>query len=281
MPLVIYTLVFATAVLLGLAAVPLALERGNQYVQQRVEESRIRMADIFLDLSHQNLWLLYVGSPLGLGLAAWLLSGVWVLGLAGVAAGLVLPKFVLKQIRARRQSRFHAQLVDCLLLLGSCLRAGLSMTQAFGVVAEEMPKPAGEEFGLVLKETRMGLTLDQAMAHLKERMPLDDVGLFNAAVLVSRQTGGDVTAVFGRLVETLRERKKIRERIKTLTFMAKMQGVVMAMLPVMFSIAVYSMDRAHFNFFLQDPTGKLLLLGVIAMQVFGAFLFIRFSRSPI
>ena len=281
MPLVIYTLLFATVALLGLAAVPLALKRGNRYVQQRVEEARVNMADMFFDASRQNLWLLYTGAPLVLGLGAWLLSGLWPLGLAGVAAGLVMPKMLLQQIRARRQARFHGQLVDCLLLLASCLRAGLSMTQAFAVVAEEMPRPAGEEFGLVLKETRMGLTLDQAMAHLKERMPLDDVALFNAAVLVSRQTGGDITAIFSRLVETLRERKKIRERIKTLTFMAKMQGIVMAMLPVMFSVAVYSMDRSHFNFFLEDPTGKLLLMGVIAMQVFGALLFMRFSRSPI
>lgn len=281
MPLVIYSLVFATIALLGLAAIPLVLERGNRYVQQRVEEARVHMADMFLDASHQNLWLLYAGAPLVLGLGAWLLSGLWPLGLAGVAAGLVLPKIVIRQIHARRQARFHAQLVDCLLLLASCLRAGLSMTQAFAVVAEEMPSPARDEFGLVLKETRMGVTLDDAMAHLKQRMPLDDVALFNAAVLVSRQTGGDITAIFTRLVETLRERKKIRERIKTLTFMAKMQGVVMAMLPIMFSFAVYSMDRSHFNFFLQDPTGKLLLLGVIAMQVIGALLFMRFSRSPL
>ena len=110
---------------------------------------------------------------------------------------------------------------------------------------------------------------------------LGDTAVFVTAVLVARESGGDVTAIFTRLVETLRERKKIREKIKTLTFMARMQAVVMGLLPIGFSYTVLKIDPSHFEFFLNDPTGKLLLAGIVVIQMFGAYLFIRFSRSPL
>lgn len=281
MPLVMYGLVFGSVVLLGLASYAPMLERVGGFYRSRMEEGRMRLEDMFMDLSLNRLALLHYGAPIGLGLLGWGLTGMWPVGLISGGVGVVIPKAVIRQVGRHRRNAFHAQLVDCLLLLSSCLRAGLSILQSFSVVAEEMPPPIGQEFGLVIKESRMGVSLDQAMSHFKERMPSDDTTLFVSAVLVARQTGGDVTAIFARLVETLRERKKIRERVKTLTFMAKMQGIVMASLPVLFSVAVYTMDKNHFRFFLTDPSGKLLLAAVAGMQFFGAYLFMRFSKSPL
>jgi len=215
------------------------------------------------------------------GLAGWLLTASWIVAVAAAALGLLAPRMIVNLMKVQRNKKFHAQLVDSLLLLSSCLRAGLSMLQAFTVVTEEMPAPISQEFGLILKETRMGVSLDEAMIHFRHRIRSDDTNLFVTAVLVARETGGDVTAIFTRLVETLRERKKIKEKIKTLTFMARLQGIVMGLLPIAFSYATYSMDRSHFQFFLTDPLGRLLLLGVVVVQLFGAFLFMRFSRSPI
>ena len=127
----------------------------------------------------------------------------------------------------------------------------------------------------------MGVSLDEAMVHFRQRIPSDDTTLFVTAVLVARETGGDVTSIFTQLVETLRERKKIKEKIKTLTFMARMQGIVMGILPVAFSYATYRMDPDHFGFFLHDPLGRMILVGVIGVQCFGALLFMRFSKSPL
>ena len=281
MAIVIYVLVFGAVTMLGLASYPPIQDRIRSYYHERMEDARMQMDNMFLDLSLHRLQLLHYGTPFALGLVAWGLSGMWFVGLIGCGVGIVIPKIAIKHMDRRRRKKFHNQLIDCLLLLSSCLRAGLSMMQSFNVVAEEMPTPINQEFGLVLKESRMGITLDQAMAHFKERMPSDDTTLFVSAVLVARQTGGDVTAIFTRLVETLRERKKIRERIKTLTFMAKMQGLVMAALPILFMVAVYSMDRSHFTFFFQDMTGRVMLAGVVVSQVFGMYLFMRFSKSPL
>ena len=277
----IYGLVFGSVALAGLASYASVRQQAGDYFQSRMKSARVHLDDMFLDLSHHRMQVLHFGAPVVLALVAWLVSGLWYVGVAGAAVGLVIPGMMLKWMGAARRKRFHSQLVDCLLLLASCLRAGLSMLQSFSIVVEEMPAPINQEFGLMVKETRMGITLDEAMVHFRQRNPSDDANLFVTAVLVARETGGDVTAVFARLVETLRERKKIRERIKTLTFMAKMQAVIMAALPIVFAYVVYTMDRGHFEFFLKDPTGQLMLAGVVAVQLFGTFLFIRFGRSPL
>ena len=276
-----YGLFFGSAVLMGLASYPHFTHRINAYLNKGVEEAKLQLEDMFVDLSPKRLMNFYVLAPPVLALVLWVATGFWVIGTVGFAVGILVPRLMLKYARHRRYKQFHAQLVDTMLLLSSSLRAGLSMVQAFTVVAEEMPAPVNQEFGLILKETRMGVSLEEVLLHLKQRMTSDDVNLFITTVLVARETGGDVTTVFGKLVDTIRERRKIRERIQTLTFMAKMQGILMGCLPIAFLYVVYTMDKSHFQFFLTDPMGKALLAGVIVMQVISFLLFMRFSKSPL
>lgn len=281
MLLLIYTCGFGSLALLGLAGYPPLLERGKAYLAKRAAEAGVQLEDIFLTIPQRKLASLHVLAPLGTALLGWLISQNLFMALGGAAVGVVVPKIFIQQMKAQRRKKFHAQLVDSLLLISSCLRAGLSMPQSFTVVAEEMQAPISQEFGLVLKETRMGVNLDEALVHFKQRMPSDDTTLFVTGVLIARESGGDITSIFGRLVETMRDRRKVKEKIKTLTFMARLQGIVMGLLPVVFMFVTYSIDRNHFDFFLKDPTGKLMLAGVIVTQLFGAYLFMRFSRSPI
>lgn len=264
-----------------MTAYPRLMERLTESLHRKATESTKQLDELFLNVSHKTLWTLYALSPVVGGLAAWLLTGAWPMGILGAAAGIVLPRFAIKQVKRIRRAKFQQQLVDGLLLLSSSLKAGLSLMQGFAVMAEEMGPPISQEFGLVLKETRMGVGMEEAMEHLKERMPSDDVSLFTTAVLVARETGGDVTHLFGRLVETIRERRKLKQRIKTLTFMAQMQGGIMAMLPFVFAYAVYQMNNQYFQFFLANPTGRFMLGLVVLLQVVGGMLFLRFSRSPL
>ncbi len=281
MVLVIYLFGFSSAALFGFLSYPPFLERVKTYLARRTAEASLQLEDMFVTLSRHRLQLMYLVAPPVMALLAWLVTGFWWAAFIGLFVGRLVPKIMLKLMKDQRHKKFQAQLVDSLLLVSSCLRAGLSMIQAFTVVAEEMPPPVGQEFSLLMKETRMGVSFDEAMVHFKQRMPSDDTTLFVTAVLVARETGGDVTAIFTKLVDTIRERKKIKEKIKTLTFMARLQGIVMCLLPVAFSFMTYAMDRSHFNFFLKDPQGRLILAGVIMVQLFGAYLFMRFSKSPI
>lgn len=281
MLLLAYGLSFGSVALAVFTAYPQLAERFTAYVDRQAAKASADLSDVFLNPSQRMVWVLYAAAPLIVGVLALLATGNPLLGGVGLAFGILVPRVVVKQTRARHLKKFHDQLVDGLLLLSSSLKAGLSMTQAFTVVAEEMPSPISQEFGLILKESRMGVNVDEAMLHLKQRVPGDDVSLFVTAVLVARETGGDITSVFARLVETLRDRKKLKERIATLTFMARMQGFVMAMLPFAFGFLVYQMNKDYFRFFLYEPMGRMLLAVIIALQVVGGLLYWRFSRSPL
>jgi len=279
--LLMYSLCFASAALMGVASYPPLAERIRRALDRRSFEAGMRLEDMFMNLRQQDIRLAYAIAPVVFGGLAWLLTERWLGGVFGAAVGLVAPKVIMVNIDRIRRKRFHNQLIDGLLLLTSSLKAGLSMMQAFTVLAEEMPAPISQEFGLLLKETKMGVDLMEAMQRMKKRMPSDDTSLFVTAVLVARETGGDITHIFSRLVETLRERKKIKERVATLTFMARMQAVVMGMLPFAFGWLVYQMDHTYFNFFIKDEMGRMMLLGIVVLQIIGAILFVRFSRSPI
>ena len=272
--------IFSAVVIAAAAGYRTTSESLSSYLHRRSLEASEQLGDMFMDVSPKAAFLLYAVSPAVLALIAWMYSGQFFALPVGAAIGFVAPRFMLKRIRTSRQKKFQGQLVDALLVMSSSLKAGLSMMQTFGVVAEEMPPPISQEFGLIIKQTRMGIVLDEAIGNLKRRMPFDDVILFSTAVLVSRETGGDVTHLFTRLVETLRERKKLKEKIKTLTFMARLQGLVMALLPVGFAYAVYQMNHEYFKFFFTDPLGHVLLVVVIGLEVIGGLLFIRFSRAP-
>jgi tight adherence protein B len=277
----VYTLWFLGAVVIGIACYGPTAERIADYTRRRATEASTQLNDIFVNFSQRTIWMAYAGAPLAAGLVAWFLTGRIIVAGVGLLFGFVLPRIVVSHMRRSHQKRFHNQLVDGLLLLSSSLKAGLSMTQAFTVLVEEMPAPISQEFGLLLKESRMGVNLDEAMLHLRDRIPGDDVSLFVTAVLVARETGGDITHVFTKLVETLRERKKLKERIKTLTFMARFQGFIMAMLPFAFGYLVYNMNPHYFEFFIMNPTGRSMLVMIVLMQIVGGVLFMRFSRSPI
>ena len=278
---VAYGVCFGSVAVASATAYQTVTQTAGEYLRRRSTEATEQLGEMFMDLPRRKIWAAYVLSPVAMGVAAWLLTERWIFGVLGVALGVVLPKLVLRQMDRVRQQTFHGQLVDSLLVMSSSLKAGMSMMQAFAVVAEEMPAPASQEFGLMLKQTRMGVSLEEAIASLKRRMPSDDVNLIATAVLVSRETGGDITHLFSRLVETIRERKKLKERVKTLTFMARMQGVVMGLLPIGFGFTVYNMNHEYFNWFLTDPVGRVLLMAVVGLQVIGAALFIRFARSPL
>jgi tight adherence protein B len=272
---------FGAVVITTFAAYPVLAGRVSTYLDEQTQKATGQLEEMFVVLSRETVWTLYATAPFAVGLGAWLLTERVIFGLLGFALGILVPSIVIKQLDSRRRSKFQTQLVDGLLLLNSSLKAGLSMLQSFAAMAEEMPPPISQEFSLLLKETRMGINLDEAIKHLDLRMPSDDMRLFSTAVLVARESGGDVTSIFGRLVETLRERYKIKEKIKTLTFMARLQGIIMAMLPFAFAFAVYQMDKNYFTFFFTDPLGRMLLTIIIVLQVLGGVMFARFSRSPL
>jgi len=199
----------------------------------------------------------------------------------GAAVGLALPK-VLGNLKDRqRKKKFSMLLIDGIMLMVSCLKAGLSLTQAIEVLVKEMPDPLSTEFQEVLKALRIGVTLDDAFADMADRIGGEDLNLLFSAMLVARDTGGDLPKVLTRLVDTLRDRNKLKENVATYTIQGRIQGLIMGAIPILFCYVVLKQDPKHFEIMFQTEIGKMMLMAAAGLQVIAVYAIMKLSDVKI
>lgn len=251
------------------------------YQQGKVEQATKALDDIFLEVKPRWLKVAYGLGPLLAGAIAFVVSNNVALAGAGAVLGVVLPDLWVRQTRAIRRRRFEAQLLDALFILSSSLKAGLSLRQAFETLESEMPPPASQEFGLMIKAHRLGQSLEDALERLNVRMPSEDLNLVTTAILMARESGGDVTGIIGQLVTTIRERRKLADKVKTLTLQGRLQAYIMSALPVGFAFFVRTFNPRYFDVLLHDATGVMLIGLAVILWVLGMVLLLKFSRVEV
>ncbi len=207
--------------------------------------------------------------------AACLLAGCVVLqlpllgGLGVAAAVYILPIYYLMWRRKRRLKRFVHQLPDVFELLGQALRAGHSLASGMQLVSNEMPDPAGTEFGRVFQEQNLGLKIEDALTNLAERMDLLDVRFFVTAVLIQRQTGGDLGEVLDKISGVIRERIKLHGTVMALTAEGRLSGYVLLALPVIVFLALLNINYEYAMVLFEHPTGQMMLTTAVVMMIMG------------
>ncbi|MBN1596436.1 type II secretion system F family protein, partial [candidate division FCPU426 bacterium] len=177
-------------------------------------------------------------------------------------------------LQQRRLHTMEIQLPDALELISNSLRAGLSVAQALEVAAKETPLPLGREFQEVVRDTRLGLSPEDALEKMCKRWRHQDVELFVVAAGVSLKTGGNLAEVAGRMVETIRERFRLRDRIATLTAQGKMSGWIVGLLPLALLLFLTLLDPDLMSGFFHHPLGMVLLGAGLVMELLGVY-FIR------
>jgi len=281
MKLLIILLIFGSIGGLAYELIPLLLARYSQLQSKRMEKASKELHQMFIFTEKHRLLPMFTITPLALGTLGFIISHSLVGALVGAGLGLLLPRLWIKNVGRKRQNDFSKQLVDALMLLSSSLRAGMSLPQAFEVLTEEMPAPISDEFALVIKENKMGVTLEDCLAHLKQRVPLDDLELLTTAISISRETGGDLTEIFANLVLTIREKRKLDDRVKVLTVQGRLQGAIMGLLPIAFAIFIYFINPHNFDIMFSDKTGQMLLVWAVISEVIGVILIRKLSRVEI
>jgi tight adherence protein B len=275
--LFILILAYASAYLILSQIVPLLTAKLHLAQEKKVSQVEKQLDGMFVSVKRERLLMYYTLSPLVMAGSLLFLFNQVTVAFVGGAAGFILPAFVIKFMEQRRRQKFASQLVDGLLVISSALKGGLSLLQAIEVLVEEMPAPISQEFGLILRENKIGLSLEESLKRLNGRMNLEELGLMINSVLVARETGGDLTKVFSRLSVTIRDNRKLKENIKTLTLQGRMQGIIMSVLPFMFVWWVLSFNPHHFDIMLSSDQGRMLLLTAIVLQVVGVILLRKFS----
>ena len=187
---------------------------------------------------------------------------------AAVLGGLPVLWLVFK--RKKRMNEFNKQLPEALELISRSLRAGHSLAAGFGLVAEEMKDPIAKEFGRAFEEQNLGITLDEALQDMTVRVPNMDLRFFATAVILQRQTGGDLAEILDKIGMLIRERFKLAGQIQALTGEGRLSGIVLLGLPPTLFATMLYLNYEYAMVLFRDETGRKLMAGALVLQLVGA-----------
>jgi tight adherence protein B len=192
------------------------------------------------------------------------LFGFWALGL-----GLFLIRYFGKYAQERAASRFDDQLVDVAFAFRNSLKAGLSLKDTMQMIANDFRPPASEQFRMAIREIQVGASIEEALHHLAERVPNRDLKLMVDSVDILRQTGGNMVETFEGVAETLKNRKKVEGKIKTLTAQGRYQTAMLCAMPFVMLTILYFLNHEYVQPFFSTFLGWLLLSVVVILVVIG------------
>jgi tight adherence protein B len=195
--------------------------------------------------------------------------------------GLLVPRWVIGWLRARRFRQINAQLGEALTLVSSSLRSGLSLPQGVELVVQELEPPIAEEFAIVIKENRLGLSFDEALSNLAERVPTPDLDMVVTAIVTIRETGANLAEVFDVIAHTVRERKKVEGKIQAMTAEGMTQGMLMCAVPPILIIAFYFLDPTLVEPLFTTVLGILMLVVIVAMDAMGMWMILNTVRIDV
>ena len=188
---------------------------------------------------------------------------------AGFAIGCALPFMFLKFKRTKRLRKFEEEFPEALDLIARALKAGHAFATGLKMAADELTDPVGPEFRKTFDEQNFGLPLKDALENLTLRIPILDVRFFATAVLIQRETGGNLSEILENLAHVVRERFKILRQVRVYTAHGRLTGYVLLALPAVLSIALMFINPDHMNMLFRERMGQILLMVAIGMQIAG------------
>jgi tight adherence protein B len=198
-----------------------------------------------------------------------LLDGLWSWLVAAVMG--CLPISILRWKKRRKTAKFEEQMPEAMELLARSLRAGHTLPATMELVAQEIPRPLGEEMRITYEEQRLGLSIAQALRRMGERVASQDLRYFVTAVLVQNETGGNLAEILDNIGSLMRERMKLRGKVRSLTAEGRFSALVLMVLPVVTFLALYVMNRKYIMLLFTDSLGKKMLAAAALSMAIGAW----------
>jgi tight adherence protein B len=191
--------------------------------------------------------------------------------LIGLALG-AGPIFFVLHKRRQRFNKFNQELPEAIDLMVSALRAGHSLVAALGLVARESPDPIGAEFRICFDEQNYGLELRTAMENLVTRVPLQDLRIVATAILIQKESGGNLAEVLDKSSYVIRERFRLRRQVRVYTAQGRLTGWILSFLPIALGIALYLVNPGSMSLLWKRDIGVKLLYAAGSMTVVGALI---------
>ena len=256
------------------------LSRALVRVQAATRLKRvIEQADLHITVTRLVMFSLM--AAMLAGMAASTVAVSWFVIISAALAAGAAPFVHVLYKRKRRLNAFLEHLPDALELMSRALSAGHAFAESLHMVASEMPEPIATEFRKTYEEQNLGLSLKLALENLTDRVPLLDLRLCVTAILIQRETGGNLAEILEKVSYTIRERFRILEDLKTLTTSSRMSAWILCGLPIFVALAVTFLNPDYMSVLWKDERGHNLIIAALGMQVTGMLIVRKILRIKI
>lgn len=271
---IIISLVFLTALILTWLLAQTLGKYWKEYRETFTESTSTGMADMFMFVDPQRLFLLNVGGIVLIPIITWLVSHDVIVTTSSAIVMAILPWMAYRMLQQRRLKKFEEQLPDAFMMISSSLQAGTSLNMALEGLVKEQPAPLSQEFELLIRQQRIGVDLETGLNNMEKRMPSPDFIIATSAIKIAREVGGNLIEVMETLAQTLRRKSAMEGKIESLTAQGKLQGKVMTGLPILLGLILMQMEPEAMGKLFTTPAGWATLSVIIVMEFLG-YLVIR------
>jgi tight adherence protein B len=205
----------------------------------------------------------------------------WILAIPIGFIGFYLPKFYVKRLQKKRVNTFNDQLVDGLSMMANALRSGSSFLQSLDLVGRELPAPIGEEFTQVVAEVGVGMPIDDALRGLTERVKSYDLYLCVTAMVVQRQTGGNLAEVLENISNIIRERIKLLRQVEVMSAEERFSAMIVGLIPVLILVILMFLNPNYHGPFLETTIGKVIFGVAGTLQLLGFWLMQKVAQIDV
>jgi len=220
-----------------------------------------------------------------LGLTGYLISFILIknplFAVLPAAAAASIPLITLRIKKKKRAARFERQLPEGLELIARALRAGHAFSNGLKLAAEEFPDPLGPELNEALDEINFGVSVPEALKNLARRVDCPDLSYFVVAVILQRETGGNLAEIIENLAHLIRERFRFRGKVRVLTAEGRLTGKILLVVPVVVFLGMYWLNTEHVVAFIRDPIGQAMLGTSVILIFIGAMVINRILKLDI
>jgi len=278
---VILGLVFGSLTLVAYALLSGGSEAWEHHAERVVSRAETSLSRLFVFVDARRLLGGYVAALIGVPLVLVLLDQPSLVVLAGFVVVVASPSVMLRRLAARRRRVINLALPDGLAQIAGAMRAGSTFTTAVQSMVEESPGPLGQEFGLLLREQRLGTRLEEALDNLGERVQTEEMDLVISAALIAQEVGGNLAEILQRLSETIRRKLEMEGRIRALTSQGVLQGRVVTALPFLILAALMGLEPEAMSPIFSGLLGWCFLGTIIVLQIVGSVVIGRIVRIEI
>lgn len=244
----------------------------ERYQSVFTEQTESKLENLFLFVDAKKMFLLNVASLLALPVVIYFFTGSFFYIALAVLVLLVMPKLLLIRMEAKRKEKLIHALPDALTQIASGMSAGQTFLSAVETMVNETKGPISQEFSLVLREQRLGMSLSEAMDNLAERVQTEELDLVVTATQIANDVGGNLSQIFRRLSDSLRRKMEMEGKIKALTSQGILQGWVVGLLPFFIIGALYFVDRENIAPIFTNLLGWIFLAIIIILEIIGGLM---------